>query len=147
MMINKQFKIILFTSLCLLASNSYASFYDGKSNLFCSIHQLFECDPPNGCFSVDPENINGFYKFNIDFGTKLITRAGVKSNLKSEIKSITKDLDRKLILQGVEDGNELYRDGAGWSISIMDPEGTMTLSTASNGFAVVGLGACAPKSK
>ena len=37
------------------------------------------------------------------------------------------------------------RDGAGWTISIMDPEGTMVMAVAGDGFAVVGLGACVPK--
>ena len=48
-------------------------------------------------------------------------------------------------IQGVEDGNPEMRDGAGWTISIMDPEGTMVMAVAGDGFAVVGLGACVPK--
>ena len=61
------------------------------------------------------------------------------------IESIETRVDGKLIIQGIEDGHEDVRDGAGWTISIMDPEGTMVLAAAADGFAVVGLGACAPK--
>ena len=36
-----------------------------------------------------------------------------------------RDVDGKLIIQGIENGEAEVRDGAGWTISIMDPEGTM----------------------
>ena len=39
----------------------------------------------------------------------------------------------------------LNAKSAGWTISIMNPEGTMVLAAAGDGFAVVGLGACVPK--
>ena len=75
----------------------------------------------------------------------LITRAGVESQQKSVIERVETDVDGKLIVQGAEDGQKDERDGAGWSISIMDPEGTMTMAVAGDGFGVVGLGACVPK--
>ena len=76
---------------------------------------------------------------------EIVTRAGVESPQQSPIESIETRVDGKLIIQGIEDGQETVRDGAGWSISIMDPEGTMVLAAAGDGFAVVGLGACVPK--
>ncbi len=56
-----------------------------------------------------------------------------------------RDVDSKLIIQGLENGEAEVRDGAGWTISTMDPEGTMVMAVAGDGFAVVGLGACVPK--
>jgi len=123
---------------------SAAGFYDGKTPLLCSIYQLFECDPPNACQAVGPEEIRGPSHLSIDFKKKVVTQAGEEDGRKSEIKSMTTDLDGKLILQGVEDGAPDTRDGAGWTISIMDPEGTMVMATAADGFAVVALGACVP---
>jgi len=123
---------------------SAAGFYDGKTPLLCSIYQLFECDPPNGCMAVGPEEIQGPSHLKIDFKAKTVTHAGEESGRKSDIKSMTSDLDGKVIIQGVEDGDTETRDGAGWTISIMDPEGTMVMATAADGFAVVGLGACVP---
>ena len=121
------------------------SYFDGKTNLLCSIYQLFECDHPNHCVTVTPDQINGFSHLNIDFKSKLITRAGEESEQKSEIKTVTTELEGKLVLQGVEDGDPEVRDGAGWTISVLDPEGTMVMATAADGFAVVGLGACVPQ--
>ena len=129
----------------LTTTASAAGFFDGKTTLLCSVHQLFECDPPNACVAVTPDEIQGFSHLNIDFGEKVVTRAGEESAQKSDIKSIETDVDGKLIIQGIEDGEADVRDGAGWTISIMDPEGTMVMAAAADGFAVVGLGACVPR--
>ncbi len=126
------------------ATAAQAGPFDGKSPLLCTVHQLFECDPPNGCVSVTPAEIRGVSHLDIDFVKKVITRAGVDSKQRSPIKGVT-DIDGKLVIQGVEDGSPDARDGAGWSISIMDPEGTMVIATSGDGFGVIGLGACAPK--
>ncbi len=121
------------------------SYYDGKKPLLCSVYQLFECDAPNGCQSVTPGEIQGVSHLDIDFSKKIITRAGEESEQQSTIERVVSGLDGKLILQGIEDGQPDVRDGAGWTISILNPEGTMVMTTAGDGFAVVGLGACVPK--
>lgn len=140
------FKPMVFLALAgFVISASADSFFDGKTPLLCTVHQLFECDPPNDCRPVTPEQINGVTHLDIDFDKKLVTRAGVESPQQSPIENIETSVDGKLIIQGIEDGQEGVRDGAGWSISIMDPEGTMVLAAAGDGFAVVGLGACVPK--
>jgi hypothetical protein len=120
-------------------------YFDGKTALLCSVYQLFECDHPNACVAVTADQIQGVSHLNIDFSKKVITTAGEESEQKSDIKTVTTDIDGKLIIQGVEDGDPETRDGAGWTISIMDPEGTMVMATAADGFAVVGLGACVPQ--
>ena len=121
------------------------SYFDGSKPLICTLHQLYECNPPTDCKPVTPNQIAAATHLNIDFKNKVVTRAGVESPQKSPIENIETRVDGKLIIQGIEDGQEGVRDGAGWTISIMDPEGTMVLATANDGFAVVGLGACAPK--
>lgn len=139
-------KTIVFTALMgFAATASAAGYFDGKTPLLCSVHQLFECDAPNACQAVTPDQIAAFSHLNVDFKSKTLTRAGEESAQKSDIKSVTAGLDGKLFIQGVEDGEADVRDGAGWSISIMDPEGTMVMAIAGDGFAVVGLGACVPK--
>ena len=140
------FTTITFAALMgFITTVASASTFDGKKPLLCSVYQLFECDPPNGCIKVTPNQIRGVSHLDIDFSKKLITRAGEKSAQKSAIESIKTDIDGKLIIQGIEDGGAGVRDGAGWNISIMDPEGTMMLAVAGDGFAIVGMGACVPK--
>jgi hypothetical protein len=145
-MMKSRIKLILlsaFTSL--FTTTASAGYFDGKTPLLCSVYQLFECDHPNACVAVTPDQVDGVSHLNIDFKAKAVTKVGEESAQKSDIKSVTTDLDGKLILQGVEDGDPDGRDGAGWTISIMDPEGTMVMATAADGFAIVGLGACVPK--
>ncbi|MDH4030582.1 MAG: hypothetical protein OEU49_07030 [Chromatiales bacterium] len=138
-------RTVVFAALMgFVATASSASFFDGKRPLLCSVYQLFECDAPNACLAVTPEQIGGVSHLNIDFKNKTITRAGVESKQTSTIDSV-ETIDSKLILSGIEDGEAEVRDGAGWTISIMDPEGTMVMAVAGDGFAVVGLGACVPK--
>ncbi len=140
------FKTIWLAALMsLITTAASAGFFDGKTPLLCSMHQLFECDPPNACVAVTPDKIRGVSHLNIDFSKKVVTKAGEKSAQQSKIQSIKTNLDGKLIIQGIEDGEADVRDGAGWTISIMDPEGTMVMAVAGDGFAVVGLGACVPK--
>ena len=128
-----------------VAGVSADSYFDGTKPLICTVHQLYECDPPNDCRPVTPDEIGAATHLDVDFKKKIVTRAGVESPQKSPIESIETRVDGKLIIQGIEDGQEGVRDGAGWTISIMDPEGTMVLAAAADGFAVVGLGGCAPK--
>ena len=93
-------RTIVFTALMgFVATASAAGFFDGKRALLCSVHQLFECDAPNACHAVTPDEIGGFSHLDIDFSKKVVTRAGEESAQKSDIKSITVDLDGKLIIE------------------------------------------------
>ncbi len=141
-------KITALTFVALMgcvATSSAASYFDGKTPLLCSVYQLFECDPPNSCMSVTAEQIQGVSHLDIDFIKKTVTRAGEESAQKSDIESVKTGIDGKLIIQGIEDGQADVRDGAGWTISIMDPEGTMVMAVAGDGCAVVGMGGCVPR--
>jgi hypothetical protein len=143
---NSNSKVLTFVALMgCVATASSASYFDGKKPLLCSVYQLFECDPPNACKSVTPEQIQGVSHLDIDFAKKIVTRAGGQADRKSNIARVETGIDGKLVIQGVEDGQADVRDGAGWTISIMDPEGIMVMAVAGDGFAVVGLGGCVPK--
>lgn len=136
----------LITAMMLMSISSTASanHFDGNTPLLCSIYQLYECDHPNGCIAVSPAQVNAMSHFDVDFRSKTVTRSDSTTGQSSTIRSID-TIDRKLIIQGVEDGEEDERDGAGWSVSILDPEGTMTMAIAGDGFGIMGLGACVPQ--
>ena len=127
------------------AVNVQASHYDGRTPLLCSIYQLFECDHPNQCVSVTPDEVRGMSHFELDFRNKVMTRAGIEGGRQSAIDTVETRVDGKLVVQGIEDGDPEARDGAGWSVSIMDPEGTMVLAAAADGFGIMALGACVPQ--
>ena len=138
-------KAFVFMALAGFVTGASAdSYFDGSKPLICTVHQLYECDPPNDCRPVTPDEIDAPAHLDIDFKKKLIIQPGVESEKKSTIKSV-ETVDNKLFIQSIEDGAENVRDGAGWTISIMDPEGTMVMAVAADGFGVIALGACVPK--
>ena len=97
---NSNIKVITFIALMgCVATASSASYFDGKTPLLCSVHQLFECDPPNACKSVTPEQIQGVSHLDIDFKKKTVTRASGESTQKSDIESIETGIDGKLIIR------------------------------------------------
>ena len=60
-------KISLLALSLLLAGAAQAGPFDGNDALLCSVHQLFECDPPNGCIAVTAAEIRGVSHLDIDF--------------------------------------------------------------------------------
>ena len=53
-------------------------------------------------------------------------------------------IDGKLILQGVEDGEEGVRDGLGWTMAISEDSGDMVLTGSGDQVGFVIFGACTP---
>ncbi len=51
-------------------------------------------------------------------------------------------LDKKLFLQGADDGIEGVRDGLAWSIAISEDTGRLVLSASGDNVAFVIFGAC-----
>jgi hypothetical protein len=137
-------RITLLLALITVSGVASAGYFDGKAPLLCSVYRLFECDHPNGCIAVKPEDIDAMSHFQIDFKEKLLIPLDTEPTRRSVIQQ-SAVVDNKLIIQGIEDGMKDERDGAGWSVSIMDPEGTMVFAIAGDGFGVMGLGACSPQ--
>ncbi len=127
------------------ATASAAGYFDGQTPLLCSVYQLFECDHPNACQAVSPGEIAGVSHLDVNFSDKIITRAGVDSPPESQIQSVSTDVDGKLIMQGVEDGQAGVRDGAGGSPPNMNPEGPIGMAVAGDSRAVVWLGHSPPR--
>ena len=92
-------RTVVFAALMgFVATASSASFFDGKRPLLCSVYQLFECDAPNACLAVTPEQIGGVSHLNIDFKNKTITRAGVESKQTSMSWQCWKHMSNRLSL-------------------------------------------------
>ena len=51
-------------------------------------------------------------------------------------------LDKKIILQGAQDGSKDARDGVGWTVTIMEDTGRMVLTASGDMVGFVGFGAC-----
>jgi len=136
----------LLLSATLLASplaGAVDSYFDGKDPLLCTIQRVYQCEIGAACGKVSREEIGAARNLAINFKHKQVTRIGGEDTRVSDIDNV-EIIDDKLVLQGIEDGAESERDGGGWTLSITDPEGEMTLTVSGHAVAFVGLGHCAP---
>jgi hypothetical protein len=131
----------------MLASGSVAlsvsaSPFDGAQPLICASTEILECIPGAGCNRVTAQSVDAPQFMRIDFDAKSISSewqgggARVSEIERSEV------VDGKLMLQGAEDGIENVRDGLGWTLSIGQESGTMTLTGSGDAVGFVIFGAC-----
>ena len=113
----------------------------GKADrLICAVVDVHECLPGADCAETTAGEINLPQFFKIDIKKKQIKgiRTG-RAESEASIQSI-RHLDKKIILQGVQDGRKDVRDGVGWTVAIMEDTGEMVLTASGDmvGFIVFG---------
>jgi len=120
-----------------------AAGFDGKSNLLCTLTEVYDCDPANACGILAAPDLHDLRHLSVDVKKKTVTLAHIDTPLSSRIDSM-KVIDRNLFLQGVEDGRVDEDDGGGWTMSIDTTYGTMIFTQAGSTAAFVGFGGCVP---
>jgi hypothetical protein len=127
------------TSLALSVS---ASPFDGSQPLICASNEILECIPGEGCNRVAADSVNAPQFMRIDFEDGSISSE--RPDGSSRVSQIERheSVDGKLMLQGAEDGLEDIRDGLGWTLSIGQKTGRMTLSGSGEAVGFVIFGAC-----
>jgi hypothetical protein len=118
-----------------------AATFDGKHNLLCTTTEIYECDAALACRVLQHADAHDIRHMNVDFKKKRINLDHINSDHVSQIDRV-EVVDGKLVLQGIEDGNEAEVDGGGWTISIDDRYGNMVFTLAGEGVAFVGMGGC-----
>ena len=110
---------------------------DGSQPLICASMEAYDCGPGEDCLRGTAESIDAPQFMRLDFEHKLAraTRANGEERT-AKIESLTK-VEGKLILQGVQ-------RGLGWSMTIAQEGGAMTLTAAGDRIAFVIFGACTP---
>jgi hypothetical protein len=127
---------LLYTGLAM------AGDFEGDREMLCASQLVNECLPGSACNMVTAQDVNLPNFFHVDVTNRVITGkhdGGVEAS--TPIERI-EQLDGKLILQGADDGNSSTPDGAGWTMVINANTGSMLLTAAGDGFAVVVSGAC-----
>ena len=138
-----RFKLIFAVSLCVVATIAAADDFDGSKPLLCSVATLSECIPGGACEQVTPETVNAPDFLGIDVKKKTVRgiAPGQEKRPPSMIlSSVT--IDKKLFLQGADDGVEGIRDGLAWSISIDQDNGKLVLTASGDAVGFVIFGAC-----
>jgi hypothetical protein len=118
-----------------------AATFDGKQNLLCTATEVYECDAAQACRVLEHADAHDIRHMNVDFKKKSINLDHINSDHASRIDRV-EAVDGKLVLQGIEDGNEAEVDGGGWTMSIDQRYGNMVFTVAGEGVAFVGLGGC-----
>lgn len=131
----------------MLASGSVAlsvsaSPFDGAQPLICASAEVLECVPLEGCNRVAAESVDAPRFMRIDFAANTISSERAVAGTRTSQIERSETVDGKLMLQGAEDGIENVRDGLGWTLSIGQETGNMTLTGSGDAVGFVIFGAC-----
>lgn len=118
--------------------------FDGKTNLVCTVQQLFECDSYAGCRAVGEDVAFPIRHLDVDVGKRTIRIEHLEADLTSPITS-NEVVQGKLLLQGTDSGIKGEAGGGGYTLSINQTYGNMILTVAGQDVAFVGMGACIAK--
>ncbi len=137
--------------VCLSAAPSFAASggasgapFDGKTNLVCTVQQLFECDSYAGCRAVGEDVAFPIRHLDVDVGKRTIRIEHLDADLTSPINT-SEVVQGKLLLQGTDSGIKGETGGGGYTLSINQTYGNMILTVAGHDVAFVGMGACIAK--
>ena len=120
-----------------VSSAANAGGLDGSQPLICASMEAYDCGQGEDCLKGTAESIDAPQFIRLDFEQKMAraTRANGEERT-TKIESLTQE-EGKLILQGVQ-------RGLGWSMTIAQENGAMTLTAAGDRMAFVIFGACTP---
>lgn len=118
--------------------------FDGSQPLLCAFMDIIECNAGGECFEVTAESVNAPQFLRIDFRKKNISATRASGDKRTTKIERMERIDGKLVLQGVEDGEEGVRDGLGWSLAIGEATGKLVLTASGDQVGFVIFGACTP---
>ncbi len=131
-------KVLGFMAVLSAASTAAnAEGLDGSQPLICASMEAYDCGPGEDCLRGTAESIDAPQFIRLDFERKLARATRTNGEERTaKIESLTQE-EGKLILQGVQ-------RGMGWSMTIAQENGAMTLTAAGDRTAFVIFGACTP---
>jgi len=109
--------------------------------LLCSISNITECTPNDGCFKTTVENVGLPHFLKMDVANKTVTPADPIEGKPTPIERVER-IDNKLLLQGAEDGFDNVHDGLGWTAAISESTGKFIFTASGEDVAFVAFGAC-----
>jgi len=122
-------------ALTTVSSVASAAGIDPAKSAICANTDTFECAPGENCIADTPEGINLPRFFRIDFAAK--KAYGEREDGEKTTAEITnqKIEDGRIVMQGVQSGN-------GWTATIDQATGKMSLAISADGIGFVIFGAC-----
>jgi hypothetical protein len=132
----KNIPLACFALLLVVAIGSHANAaYDGSSPLLCVPIEIMECGAGEGCIDTSAESVSIPQFIRIDFEKK--TASGTLEN--GAVREVgIEHMEREngmLVLQGGQQGR-------GWSVTVGEETGKMTLTASGDRFGFIIFGAC-----
>ena len=118
--------------------------FDGKTNLVCTVQQLFECDSYAGCRAVGEDVAFPIRHLDVDVGKRTIRIEHLEADLTSPITN-SEAVQGKVLLQGTVPVIKGEAGGGGYTLSINQTYGNMILTVAGQDVAFIGMGGCIAK--
>ena len=134
---NKLGALGLGTALSIVSFGASADNFDASQALICASIETYDCQPGGNCIKGLAEDINFPQFIRLDFENgiaKTIRAGGEERTAKFQTPAVA---DGRLVLQGVQ-------DGLGWSMTISQASGNMSLTVSGDELAMVIFGACTP---
>ena len=127
-----------------MPQTAFSGDFDGLKPLAGSVDKIIEINTLKIINDVDPDAVGLPRNFFIDFKEKILRPS--KDSLVRRTSKINRveHIEKKLILQGVDEGVENVDDGLAWSITISKKTGKVVLSASGDGKAYVVFGKCIP---
>lgn len=122
------------------ASTAPAADLDGDQPFLCAVAEIYECSLDEGCTDLSTDDVDLPAFIRVDFAAGELGGVLDDGTVRTS-KALNKQvLERKLLMQGVEQGYEGERDGSAWSIAVTQDtkEMVLTSSTDESGFVVLG---------
>jgi len=128
-------RLLLGAALLGASTLTTAAAFDGSAPLLCAVTGTVSCDAHGECVEgpADAVNLPVFLKIDVQNKVAQSVRAGGEERT-SEILS-THEEEGALVLLGVD-------QGAGWSTTIGEDDGKLTLSVSGVGIGYIAFGAC-----
>ena len=116
-----------------------ASDFDGSRNLLCAPTDAVQCEGAGECSRKEVELLNMSKFLYVDFAGKKLSGSveGAEDEKASTIQNFQK-LESTTLVQGAEEGR-------GWSLTVDQVSGDMTLAIAGDDLAFVLFGVCQPR--
>ena len=132
----KRIPLVLFTLfLCGALGKTATAAFDGASPLLCVPIEVTDCEAYGGCIVTTVEDVNIPQFIRLDFEKK--TASGTLSDGTMRTVGIER-MEREngmMVLQGGQEGR-------GWSVTIGEDTGKMTLTASGDRFGFIIFGAC-----
>ncbi len=139
--------VTLAISLAVIAVSAQAAALEVSRPFICSSNEVLECNRGAGCQRTTPEAVDWPALLLVDIEKNEIRplpqrEAGPASTIER-----VERVDKKIILQGAEDGREGVRDGLGWTLAVAEDTGHMVLTASGEdvGFVIFGMCVALPK--